>query len=183
MTKLTPQSHLDRFIGKALDLNNYRRVLTLILFLFVPTLAYSEKCWLVGCSGDIAYIYLPESQIGIAQQTVSEKISGVEYRLNTNGKLLREYGLPPIGSVVTLNTTTPLLPFKAIFEQSIQKEIEVWPYIYDEKQRTASLYQYKFDETMGDLMAAGGRLQILGYVGDRANGYSHVFAMVMVVSN
>lgn len=151
--------------------------------LLLPISAYAQRCWLVGCVGNMGYIYVPDSQIALDESTRFVTVNSVRYQLDLSGKLLRGYGLPAIGSVVTLNVATVLLPYKRIDDPSVQKETGRWPYDYDTQNNTASLYQYKLDETLGNAMRSGATLQVLSYFGDRAWGYSHLFALVMVKSD
>jgi hypothetical protein len=160
-----------------------RLVLMSVLILFLPVSAHAERCWLVGCAGNIGYLYIPDSQIALQQDTGFVTVNSVRYKVDPAGKLLREYGLPALGSVITLNNSAVLLPYKAMGEASVLKEIARWPYDYDAQAKTASLYQYRIDEALGSAMRGGATLQVLGYVGDRAWGYSHLFALVMVKSD
>lgn len=157
-----------------------RLVLMSVLILLLPVCAHAQRCWMVGCAGNIGYVYLPDSQIALQQDPRFVTVNSVRYQLDTSGKLLHEYGLPSVGAVITLNSAAVLLPYKALSEPSVVKETARWPYDYDAPGKTASLYQYKIDEALGNAMRAGATLQVLGYIGDRAWGYSHLFALVMV---
>ncbi|WP_144157472.1 hypothetical protein [Paraburkholderia sp. BCC1885] len=159
-----------------------RLVLSLVILL-APFSAFAQKCWMVGCAGNIGYLYIPDSQIAVLPETHAVTVNAVSYKLDTSGKLLHEYGLPAVGSVITLNSAAVLLKYKGIEDPSVLKETAKWAYDYDAQGHTASLYQYKIDEALGDAMRGGATLQVLGYVGDRAWGYSHLFALVMVKSD
>jgi hypothetical protein len=174
---------LALFPWRAVLPNWPRVVLISVLIFLLPGFAYAERCWMVGCAGNIGYIYIPDSQIALQQDTSFVTVNAVRYKLDASGKLLREYGLPAVGSVVTLNNSAVLLPYKAISDPSVFKEIARWPYDYDAPGKAASLYQYKIDEALGNAMRAGATLQVVGYIGDRAWGYSHLFALVMVKSD
>ncbi|MGF6721184.1 hypothetical protein P3T43_000525 [Paraburkholderia sp. GAS41] len=160
-----------------------RLALMSMLILFLPALAHAERCWMVGCTGNIGYVYLPDSQIALQQDTRFVTVNSVRYTLDTSGKLLRDYGLPALGSTVTLNNAAVLLPYQALSQPSVLKETTRWPYDYNAPGKTASLYQYKIDEALGNALRAGATLQVMGYLGDRAWGYSHLFMLVMVKSD
>lgn len=174
-----------------LDLSHWRSVLPnwprlflmSVLILLLPVPAYAERCWMVGCAGNIGYLYIPDSQIALQPDTSFVTVNSVHYKLDASGKLLREYGLPALGSVVTLNSSAVLLPYKAVSDPAVLKEIARWAYDYDSQGKTASLYQYKFDEALGNAMRSGATVQVMGYIGDREWGYSHLFALVMVKSD
>jgi hypothetical protein len=155
----------------------------LFALLVMPGVASAEKCWLAGCAGDIGYVYVPESQISIRLDTMNIDHDNSAYKLDISGKIFKEYGLPPIGTIATLAAHANLLPYYSISKPEVAVEIEKPPFIYHVESKGVSIYQYRFDDSPGNLMAPGARLEILGYLGDRGSGRSNLFALVAVKSD
>jgi hypothetical protein len=169
-----------------------RVILSILIFLF-PVLSHAERCWLAGCRDDIGYIYIPDSQIRVKGNekylTVNSGATLYRYELDASKRLLREFGLPPVGSIVSLNAPTILLSQEGMTDSSVQHEIGKSAYIFNFQDKTVSLYQYQFkgDELVssapGNAMREGATLLILGYIGDSMSGKSRLFALVMVKSD
>jgi hypothetical protein len=160
------------------------RILLSTFILLLPISGRAELCWMAGCRGDVAYIYIPDSQISVErdESVITMESGGHSYRLklDSSGRLLQEYGLPQIGSVVTLNVQTDLLPQQGMGDEAVQHEISKVAFVYDLQNKTASLYQYRFEAARADTMRAGATILILGYTGDALAGHSRLFALVMV---
>jgi hypothetical protein len=150
---------------------------------FFPMSAQAERCWMVGCVGDIGYLYIPGSQITVTAGMTGVSVNAVHYKLDSSDRLLTDYGLPQIGSSVTLNTLSILFPFAETSAPEVQQEIKKPAYLYEKDTQTARLYRYSFDENRGSPMARGARLKVLGYWGDALSGSSKLFALVMVESD
>jgi hypothetical protein len=144
--------------------------------------AQAEYCWMIGCAGDVGYVYVPGSQLGLKAGVTSTNLNGEEYRLDSSGRLFREYGLPDVGSIVTLKNESALLPYESLSNTSLEHEIRKFSYVFDMENRTASLYVYKLGD-FGNPMRPGARLKILSYLGDGSGGNSNLFALVSVVSD
>jgi hypothetical protein len=175
------------------DLMARTRIMFSILILIFPVLSHAEKCWMAGCRDYIGYIYIPDSQIRVkGNEKYLTRYYGAtlyRYELDASTRLLREFGLPPVGSIVTLNAPTVLLSKEGMTGSFVQYEIGKSAYIFNDQDKTVSLYQYQFEDNgpvssvPGNSMQAGATLLILGYVGDSMAGKSRLFALVMVKSD
>jgi hypothetical protein len=112
----------------------------------------------------------------------STKLNSEEYQLDSSGRLFREYGLPDVGSIVTLKNESALLPYQSLSNTSLEHEIRKFSYVFNKDNHTASLYVYELAD-FGNPMRPGARLKILSYLGDGDRGNSNLFALVSVVSD
>ena len=140
----------------------------------------AEYCWMAGCAGDIGYIYIPKSQIDTGKFTDYIPVNGEKYSIDNSTRLLKDRGLPVVGSVVELNVYSELFSFSDIENEKIKTEIKNNPYIYDKKNHLATIYEYKFSDQLGNQMRPGARVRILGFWGDCLGIFSNLFALVMV---
>lgn len=154
-----------------------------LCFIFMhPTTAIAEYCWMIGCAGNVGYVYIPGSQIALKAGVISTTFNGEPYRLDPSARLFREYGLPDVGSIVTLKSRSALLPYASLSNASLSLEVQKFAYDFDKASHTASLHQYDLQD-FGNPMRQGARLKILSYLGDGNGGSSNLFALVSVVSD
>lgn len=159
-------------------------LLLLTATLLSSTYVSAEHCWMIGCKGSIGYIYVPHSQIEITQEMKTIKVDNDSYTLDTSDRLFKEYGLPNVNALVTLNIYASLLKDdSAIRNPEILKKISQWSFIYDKKALKATIRDYAIDG--GNSMKAGTRLRILGYtnIDSSSGGHSSLFALVLYESD
>jgi len=81
----------------------YMLILTLILAL-QPIVVNAEYCDMIGCKGEIYWIFIPQSQIDLEsgeKKTIS--VNGQSFPLDVSHRLFLEKKLPKVNEVVTLN--------------------------------------------------------------------------------
>ena len=101
---------------------------------------------MIGCDGNIGYIYVPYSQIQVTPNTSTANLNGSYYKLDTSRKLFKEVGLPSVGSMVTLNIDARLLSYDQILKNpGIAKKIDNYMYVYNKQAGTARLREYRFN--------------------------------------
>lgn len=157
----------------------FKQLILFTVLIIGPWAAYAEPCWMLGCRGVIGFMYIPRSQIDILPDQQTTILNDVTYTLDTSKRLLKEFGLPPVNSTVTLNVEADLiLGSTEINGPSVQKVIDHDWYEHDKKTKRARIHQYRFKEASP--MARGSRLRILGYtIAGGAYSGSALFATVL----
>lgn len=135
---------------------------------------------MLGCQGYIGYVFVPKSQQEFSPKNPYTIVNNESYKVNGKNLLFREYGLPKVNDIVTLNIFTPLLENHEIRKN--KEELLKWYEIYDHKTFTAEIRRYELDAAFP--MAAGAKLRILGYrTFYEVLGEMKLFALVMVITN
>ncbi|PRC91724.1 hypothetical protein [Solimicrobium silvestre] len=148
-------------------------------------IAQAEYCWMIGCIGNVGYVYIPASQMIVKADTTEMDFNGAKYKLDQSNKLLKEFGLPSVGTTVELNINATLLAKDEIDSSSVLQEIKQPWFNLDKEQLKVQLHNYDFSENFlgGGLMRSGARFKVLGYVGDYFYGHSRLFALVYIESD
>jgi hypothetical protein len=179
---------LARISGLRLRKSAFYLMATRLFGLAIMAMAHSqaaaEYCWMVGCEGAIAYVFIPQSQLleeGGEKGPVL-RLNAATFPLDTSNRLLTRSGLPSVDEVVTLNIIAYLLSHEQLAQRDVINETKRNWYTLNVAEHSATLYAYNF-ASFGMVMRRGARVRILGYTGDAMFGPSNLFALVRVESD
>ncbi len=154
-----------------------------VFLLSQPKEAISEYCWMIGCGGDIGYVFIPSEQIFYTPDSPIQYLNNDKYTRDASNRLFLEYGLPKVNDIVTLNSYAHLLQ-----GNEIEKNKDVilnFGHVYDDETRTVSIMEMlpgTFDAAFP--MQPGAKLKILGYHSFLGRVvHMPLFALVIVISD
>lgn len=160
------------------------RYIFIVLLTLVSISVKAEYCWMVGCRGAVAYVYMPWSQVdnALTESYSTFNVDVKHNRFDLSKRLLARPGLPDVGETVTLNITSYLLFQTQLSEEAVRNEIRKNWFQLDKQKKEVSLYTYDFS-SLGAVMRQGAQFKIIGYIGDANPGVSSLFALVQVQSD
>jgi len=81
-----------------------------LFFTLLTSNAKAEYCWMIGCEGRVGYVFIPDVQLWEKNKEYVTLEDGKEYKINNiiPRAIFKTNGLPKIGDIVELSTTTPL---------------------------------------------------------------------------
>lgn len=93
-----------------------KKIITTIIFisLCLPSISFAEYCDMVGCRGDIYWIWVPKSQYQ-ANGLKTIKRNDKSYQYNRSKRLFVEDKLPEVNEIVTLNVNLSSLDIPMCF--------------------------------------------------------------------
>ena len=155
-------------------------VIATLIGLFSAVISHAEWCRMIGCKGEVGYVFIPMSQQFSRSDRNELRSNNSVYRIQGR-RIFKQFGIPEVNSIVTINTNTSLMTESCIAAN--KQEIAKFSYMFDDTKKIATIREYNIEGCLR--VESGAKVKILGYrlLTPGKPGDDRLFALVLYVSD